>query len=158
MPEGKRVAVPDGTTLMAAAINGEVDIATICGGKGFCGKCLVEVIEGELSTITDLELKRIPPEKVKKGYRFACQAQVKGNVTVRVPDQSRVGRQRLVIMGKEPPIKIRSNVEKVYLEIDPPTLHDTVADDIRLYAALGSRGILNARLDYRIGTKITEML
>ncbi len=158
LPEGKRVTVPDGTTLMAAAIKGEVDIATICGGKSFCGKCLVELIEGELSPITDVELKRIPQEKVKKGYRFACQAQVKGNVTIRVPDQSRVGRQRLVIMGKEPPIKIRSNVEKVYLEMDPPTLHDTVADDIRLYAALGSKGILNARVDYRTGTKITEML
>ncbi len=158
LPEGKRIEVPEGTTLMAAAIKGEVDIATICGGKSFCGKCLVEVIEGELSPITDVELKRIPPEKVQKGYRFACLAQVKGNVTIRVPDQSRVGRQRLVIMGKEPTIKIRSNVEKVYLEIAPPTLHDTVADDRRLYAALAAKGVEDVKLDYRIGTKLPGTL
>ncbi len=158
LPEGKRVLVPEGTTLMSAAVKGEVDIASICGGKSLCGKCLVEVIEGEVSPITDVELKRIPKEKSEKGYRFACLAKVKGNVTIRVPDQSRVGRQRLVIMGKEPPVKIRSNAEKVYLELVPPTLHDTVADDIRLYSSLGSKGVLDVRLDYRIATKIATIL
>jgi len=49
-------------------------------------------------------------------------------------------------------------VEKVYLELAPPTLHDTVADDIRLYSALGSKGVLDARLDYIIATEIATVL
>ncbi|MDD1766749.1 MAG: 2Fe-2S iron-sulfur cluster-binding protein, partial [Candidatus Methanomethyliaceae archaeon] len=114
LPEGKRSTIAAESPLMAAALKGGVDLANICSGKGYCGKCVVEVIEGQLSPHTDWERKRIPPEKLTKGYRLACQALIRGHVVVRVPDQSRVGRQRLVIMGKEPPVALRENVEKIY--------------------------------------------
>lgn len=132
---------------MSAALKGEVDLAAICGGKGYCGKCMVEVIDGKVSPLTDHERKRIPKEKLDKNYRLACQAHVEGNVTIRVPDQSRVGKQRLVIMGKEPPIQIRSNVEKVYLELVPPSLEDPTADDERLLTELAVKGYPNLVID-----------
>ncbi|MBC7120228.1 MAG: DUF4445 domain-containing protein [Candidatus Methanosuratus sp.] len=147
LPEGKRSRVPANATLMSAALKGEVDLAAICGGKGYCGKCMVEVIDGKVSPLTDHERKRIPKEKLDKNYRLACQAHVEGNVTIRVPDQSRVGKQRLVIMGKEPPIQIRSNVEKVYLELVPPSLEDPTADDERLLTELAVKGYPNLVID-----------
>lgn len=158
LPEGMRASVPEGVSLMDAALQGEVDLATICGGKGYCGKCLVEVIEGQLSPVTEIEKKRIQPEKLQKGYRFACQAKVMGNVTIRVPDQSRVGRQRLVIMGKEPAVKIGSNVQKVYVEMSPPTIIDTTADDLRFYSALALKGFRSLKLDYMAGKKLPALL
>ncbi|MCQ8891937.1 MAG: 2Fe-2S iron-sulfur cluster-binding protein, partial [Candidatus Methanosuratincola sp.] len=121
LPEGKRCKVPEKTTLLSAALKAEVDLAAICGGKGYCGKCLVEVIDGKVSPLTDHEKKRVPKEKLEKNYRLACQTYIEGEVTIRVPDQSRVGKQRLVIMGKEPPVRIMSNVEKLYLELSPPS-------------------------------------
>ncbi|MCQ5376638.1 MAG: ASKHA domain-containing protein [Candidatus Methanomethylicia archaeon] len=148
LPEGKRASVAEGSTLMTAAMNADVDLANICGGKGYCGKCQVELIEGKLSDLTVMEQKRISPEKIAKGFRLACQAKVLGNVTVKVPDQSRVGRQRLVIMGKEPRVEIRSNVQKLFLEIPPPTLHDLVADDERLMQAIAAKTGKKPKLDY----------
>lgn len=158
LPEGKRALVAEGSTLMSAAMNADVDLANICGGKGYCGKCQVEVIEGKLSDLTAMEQKRISPEKIAKGFRLACQAKVLGNVTVRVPDQSRVGRQRLVIMGKEPHVEIKSNVQKLFLEIPPPTLHDLVADDERLLQAIASRTGRRQKLDYLISKVAPRIL
>ena len=62
LPEGKRITVPEGSTIMSAAIESGVDLSNICSGKGYCGKCLVEALGGELSPLTDQEKKRIPLE------------------------------------------------------------------------------------------------
>jgi uncharacterized 2Fe-2S/4Fe-4S cluster protein (DUF4445 family) len=158
LPEGKRSEVEEGATIMAAAMGSGVDLANICSGKGYCAKCIIEVIQGNLSVPSEQERKRVPPEKLSKGYRMACQAKVLGNVTVRVPDQSRVGRQRLVIMGKEPPVKVRPNVEKVFVEMAPPTLHDPRADDERLLAALSAMGHKGLGVDYLVAKALPKTL
>jgi uncharacterized 2Fe-2S/4Fe-4S cluster protein (DUF4445 family) len=157
LPEGKRSTVAVESPLMAAALKGGVDLANICSGKGYCGKCVVEIIEGQLSPQTDWERKRIPPEKLAKGYRLACQALIRGHVVVRVPDQSRVGRQRLVIMGKEPPVALKENVEKIYLELDAPTLHDPRADDERILEALYAKGYKDLKVDHLIGKALPKV-
>lgn len=157
LPEGKRSTVAVESPLMAAALKGGVDLANICSGKGYCGKCVVEVIEGQLSPQTDWEKKRIPPEKLAKGYRLACQALIRGHVVVRVPDQSRVGRQRLVIMGKEPPVALKENVEKIYLELNAPTLHDPRADDERILEALYAKGYKDLKVDHLIGKALPKV-
>jgi uncharacterized 2Fe-2S/4Fe-4S cluster protein (DUF4445 family) len=158
LPEGKRSKVPQGVTLMAAALQGDVDLATICNGKGYCGKCLVEVLDGKLGSETESEKKRISQDKLSKGFRLACQAKILGDVTVRVPDQSRAGKQRLVIMGKEPPVALNTNMEKIYLEMPPPTLLDPKADDERLFKALSEKGISGLKLDYTIAKDLPLLL
>lgn len=158
LPEGKRSTVNEGATLMSAATSGGVDLANICSGKGYCGKCLVEVLHGELSPPSEQERKRIPADKLSSGYRMACQARVLGNITVRVPDQSRVGRQRLVIMGKEPPVRIRPNIQKIYLEMSAPTLRDPKADDERLLDALAALGHKGLTMDYSVSKVLPKTL
>lgn len=158
LPEGKRSTVPEGSTIMTAAIEGGVDLSNICSGKGYCGKCIVEVLVGELSPLTDQEKKRIPPERLAKGYRLACQAHLTGDVVVRVPDQSRAGRQRLVIMGKEPPVILKQNVEKVYVELVAPTLQDPLADDERLFKALAEKGYSGLKADFIITKELPKVL
>ncbi|MDD1775948.1 MAG: ASKHA domain-containing protein [Candidatus Methanomethylicus sp.] len=145
---------------MATALQAGVDLANICSGKGYCGKCLVEVVEGvsNLSPPTELELKRIQPEKISKGFRLACQSKVRGNVILKVPDQSRVGRQKLVIMGKEPPVVVKSNIRKIFLELQPPTLLKPIADDENLLSALALKGDENLRLNYTTVKKIPRVL
>lgn len=54
-----------------------------CGGKGTCGKCLVQVIEGTLE-ITTQDCKIIDKESLAKGYRLACQAYPKEDCTLRL--------------------------------------------------------------------------
>jgi len=157
LPEGKRVAVPENSTVMAAAQKADVDLVTICDGKGYCAKCLVEVIDGNLSPPSEQEKRRIP-DKLGQGLRMACQASILGDVTVRVPDQSRVGRQRLVIMGKEPPVTLRPNIEKVYVEMDPPTLSDPKADDERFLQEVCAKGYGYLEIDFLISKALPKIL
>ena len=45
-PSGKRGLIEEGTTLKEAADTLGVEIEGICGGKGVCGKCKVEIQMG----------------------------------------------------------------------------------------------------------------
>src|ERR1700679_1475829 len=46
-PSGKRGNFPVGTPLLQAARSLGVDIDSVCGGRGLCGRCQVLVAEGE---------------------------------------------------------------------------------------------------------------
>ena len=46
-PSGRRGRFEDGTTVLEAARRLGVDIDSVCGGRGICGRCQVEVSEGE---------------------------------------------------------------------------------------------------------------
>ena len=53
MPSGRRGRFPHGTPLLQAARSLGVDIDSVCGGRGICGRCQVEVSEGERSWLYD---------------------------------------------------------------------------------------------------------
>ena len=46
LPSGKRGEFADGTSLLAAARTLGVDLDSVCGGRGICGRCQVDVAEG----------------------------------------------------------------------------------------------------------------
>src|ERR1022692_4685443 len=49
MPSGKRGHFPMGTPLLSAARALGVDIDSVCGGRGLCGRCQILVAEGEFA-------------------------------------------------------------------------------------------------------------
>ena len=51
MPSGKRGRFPLGTPILQAARNLGVDIDSVCGGRGICGRCQIEVSEGEFAKL-----------------------------------------------------------------------------------------------------------
>ena len=46
-PSGRRGRFESGTTVLDAARRLGVDIDSVCGGRGICGRCQIEVSEGE---------------------------------------------------------------------------------------------------------------
>ena len=48
-PSGKRGKFPVGTPLLQAARYLNVDIDSVCGGRGICGRCQILVSEGEFA-------------------------------------------------------------------------------------------------------------
>ncbi|MCQ5336642.1 MAG: ASKHA domain-containing protein [Candidatus Methanomethylicia archaeon] len=157
LPDGKRITIEEGNTVLAAAMKGNIDISAICGGKGLCGKCIVELIEGKANPPTDHEKRRLG-EKISKGFRLACQLKVYDNIVVNIPEQSRTGRQRLVIMGVEPPSRLNPNVKKIYLEITPPSLNDPRGDDVRILDILSKLNIKNITINYEVARKMPKIL
>ncbi len=49
MPSGKRGRFPEGTTVLEAARQLGVYVESVCGGRGICGRCQVEVQEGRFA-------------------------------------------------------------------------------------------------------------
>jgi 2Fe-2S ferredoxin len=87
-PDGKSGEFPEGTSLLQVAERLGLELAHECGGNASCSTCRVVVEEG-LDRLSDIEFDEedmldlaqlsIPP------HRLACQARLRGDVTVRIP-------------------------------------------------------------------------
>lgn len=84
---GQEVRADAGITLLDAARRNNIDLRSYCGGNCSCGTCRLEVVKGQknLSRREGLEEMVLGPDFVQKGQRLACQAQVFGDVEVRIP-------------------------------------------------------------------------
>lgn len=76
--------VESGVNLMEALLAGGLPVASSCRGEGVCGKCRIEIVEGNknLSKQTDLELFLRDRHSIPKESRVSCQVQVLGDITV----------------------------------------------------------------------------
>jgi len=148
-----------------------VDIESICGGKGTCGKCKVRIEEGfwgnygirshmdNLSPIGEAEKKMLTPRQQHDGYRLACQARIHGDVVVFVPEETAVGKQVVRKAAREIPIKLKPAVRKYYVEMVSPTLHDTCGDWERLQAELGkSLNLSDLAIDYPVLHRLQNVI
>jgi len=87
--ENESTFTMEGANLRLKAKENNIDVytnwgkLTNCGGYGQCGKCIVEIVEGEenLSPKTEVENRRL--RKKPKNYRLACQTLVNGDVSVK---------------------------------------------------------------------------
>lgn len=71
----------EGENLLKAAKEARIKLKDSCGGKGKCGKCKIKVVSGNLTKPTKREVKELGEEKIKEGYRLACQVEVIDNDT-----------------------------------------------------------------------------
>lgn len=137
-PDGKRVRIKREQTILEAARLAGVDLVSTCGGKGNCGKCriLIKADTKILNPLTKLEKQLLSPEERTRGYRLACHTSVKGHLTVRVPEESRSGRQRLQVEGIKTRVKLNPMIRKFSLRLPTPTLADNRSDTERLLQLL----------------------
>jgi uncharacterized 2Fe-2S/4Fe-4S cluster protein (DUF4445 family) len=148
LPHEKKIQVPEGETLIRAAIEAGVHVNASCGGEGVCGKCRVIIEDGSVDGGIS---ERLSDEDMAKGYRLACQSIVKQDITVRVPVESTV--DATVLNAKSTPrqtARIQQMdlndlkekglfvppVEKKYLELPQPTTEDNLPDVTRLVSYL----------------------
>lgn len=121
----------EGSSLLEIAESLGVEIESLCGGEGKCGKCKVIIESGKdnLNSLTTSEENLLSKEERKEGYRLACRAKIKkGKIDVRVPELSRRERQVILTTGREIKFEKNLSVRKYHLEIPKPTLEDFVAD------------------------------
>jgi uncharacterized 2Fe-2S/4Fe-4S cluster protein (DUF4445 family) len=145
-PFDKTTRVPPGTTLFSAAHWIGLPIDSTCGGRGTCGKCKVQVLEGG-AEITTADRKQLRPGELEAGWRLSCQAKVYEDTTVTVPELLRV--PKAATMGVNRLVLLDPNVRKVYVELTEPSLEDQRSDDERLRDALTAEGF-DMKSDLRV--------
>ncbi len=131
-PVGRRGAVPEGTTLLDAARSLGVDLASVCGGAGTCGRCKVQVIAGEVSHAGGSSRRGLSQAEIDRGYVLACRAVPLSDVKLHVPAESLTALQRTQIEGLDVPVEVQPAVSQCSVRVDPPSLEDLRADDQRL--------------------------
>ena len=66
---------------------------TDCGGKGSCGKCMVKVVKVAVDAANapdESEIRILGQKHLSAGYRLACRLVVSGDITLEIPDTSRL--------------------------------------------------------------------
>lgn len=70
-------------TLMSTLLKNGLISGSFCGGRGDCGRCRVQFLQG-VTMPTALERSVLEPEELRQGYRLACLARPKGDCVIRL--------------------------------------------------------------------------
>jgi uncharacterized 2Fe-2S/4Fe-4S cluster protein (DUF4445 family) len=138
-PVGRRGECQAGKTLLECARWLGVELVNVCGGEGTCGSCVVQVLEGEHSPVTEAELEFLTEEKLAQGYRLACRTIPASGCKVRVPVESLATPQRTQLEGLEMPVTPEPVARSFRVAMTPPSLEDPGADAERVAKALAAR-------------------
>jgi len=147
-PSGRRGRFPEGTTVLDAARSLGVDLDSVCGRRGLCGRCQVVPAEGSYPKhgiessgghlsprgADEAEYDRLRGLAAER--RLGCRAEVHGDVLVDVPPESQVHRQ---VVRKDLPVRdfiIDPAVRLYEVEVERPTLENPGGDLARLFASL----------------------
>lgn len=158
MPSGKRGRFPVGTPVLDAARQLGVYVESVCGGRGICGRCQIEVQEGHFAKhkITSAgdhisppgakELRYADKRELKPGRRLSCSATIQGDLVVDVPQDAIVNAQVVRKAAATRPIERHPAVHLCYVEVDEPDMMKPLGDLDRLKVVL-SRDWGYERLD-----------
>ena len=167
-PSGLKTEVLSGTGLLDAIHKVGIYVSSICGGDGYCGKCKVIVDEGQFKSRSTTLLT---PEETRENIVLACQTTILSDMIITVPqwhsleagqiltdsDASRF--RELAGDAQTPGFEFDPLVQKIYLELSPPTVNDHTADHERLYVAI--RDKIDAPIiqtGFRILQKLSHIL
>ena len=160
LPENNSVDVPEGTTLLEAAQLAGVYINASCNGKGACGKCKLVIESGEADGGPSPLLS---DQEIQKNYVLACQTRVRGDISVRIPAEAMEKKLKVVGIAREATEQLRGMVGQITpmlyeiaLDLDPPTLEDSVSDLDRLNRGLKKNGCDIGRMN--VGLKVMREL
>ena len=148
MPSGRRASVAVGTTVLDAARTLGVDLDSVCGGRGICGRCQVAVSEGEhakhgitcdatsLSAVSGVEETYAGDRPLAAGRRLGCTARILADIVIDVPPESQVHKQVVRKEADAREIEIDPVVRLHLVEVEQPDLGTSSSDLTRLRDAL----------------------
>ena len=158
-PSGRRGRFPLGTKVLEAARSLGVDVDSVCGGRGLCGRCQVRCSEGDFPkhAIVSRVQHLSPAGEVEQRYgerrrpltdgrRLSCQAEIRGDLIVDVPAESQMHRQVVRKRAEYRDITLDTTIHLYYVEVQEASLDEATGDLQRLLQALASEWQL-AELD-----------
>lgn len=166
-PEAIEVQASPGTDLLEAARQANIQIASPCGGKGSCGKCILKVLQGDVDSDS---LGLLSAAAVENGYVLACKTRVGDtDVIVHVPAQVRETDGQFVDDMDDIFLENRDLlpaehsceplVEKQSLQVAPPTLDDGLSDMDRLARSIRhSASIAEVRTSLSFVSKVADAI
>ncbi len=148
-PSGRRGSFPMHTPLLDAARSLGVDIDSVCGGRGLCGRCQVTCAEGafpkhqiqsaitHLSPLSETEKSYSKRKKpLANGRRLSCHTLLLDDCVIDVPPESQVHRQVVRKAAEHRDIKLDSATRLYFVEVPEPDMEVPKGDLQHLLEAL----------------------
>ena len=87
LPSGLEAQVAPGSNLLEAAREVGLAVASACGADGICGRCGLEIAEGEstLAPPSEREIRVRERNRVDPKLRLSCMIRVDGDLVVTAP-------------------------------------------------------------------------
>ena len=110
------LTVPAGGTLLSTLAARGIFVPSACGGKGTCGVCKAEVLEGG-GTLLPTERSHVTRGEARHGVRLTCQVKVKQDM--------RIGLEPAIFAARQWRCRVRSNrnvatfIKELVLELPP---------------------------------------
>ena len=144
-PSGLTAEVEVGVTVLDAARSLGVDLDSVCGGRGICGRCQVALSAGSFAKwgIESSAAALSGPSETEAAYkgrrgledrRLGCAARVEGDVVIDVPPDSQVHRQVVRKQLALDDVVLDPLFTLFYVEVskavlgDSGSVHDTLID------------------------------
>ena len=117
-PISKRLGVVVGTTAYEAIK--QLSLGGICGGKGWCGKCLIQIVKNDakVSPPTEIELKHISTADLEKGIRLACQTKILDNSRIVLSERFFNNSMQILTSGNKQDVPLRPRFWKLRVHVD----------------------------------------
>jgi len=148
MPSGKRGRFAAGKTVLDAARELGVHLESVCGGRGICGRCQIEMQEGRfakhgitsasdhISPFSSKETRYAEKRELKPGRRLSCSATIEGDLVIDIPQDVTVNAQ---VVRKDSDGRVFARnpaVHMCYVEVEEPDMDKPLGDLDRLLAAV----------------------
>lgn len=164
--------VPHEANLLRVALLEGVHVNASCGGTGACGKCKIEIMEGKYEGGKSAKLSE---DDYKAGLRLACRVKVLGDLTVSIPEESRMGDAVALTHARRPGPgrvltaqdleelvsgwKVDPVVKKYAMKLDAPDAANNINDLDRLKLGLKAQhGIEDVSVDFHVIRDLPLML
>lgn len=167
------ISAAAGENLLEIARKANVAIDAPCSGNASCGKCKVKFLSGEL----DSKMTRhISEAEYKEGWRLSCVSTITGDVEVLVPDIASAYKSRMKVADLSSPeeirifhrateeikaagVEFRNSFQVIEVQMEEPSLDDTMPDNERLEWALRAQtGKEKIRLSFEVLQKMARVM
>lgn len=129
----------DGDLLADVLRAAGIPMSLYCGGRGICGKCLVQIVHGEVSPPSETEAGFLREKRPGSAARLACLTRVRGDLAVKVPGASLLKDVTVLDFGPEVLLRSDPAVRKLSFVVPAPGLSDPVSAVEAIERRLGKR-------------------
>jgi uncharacterized 2Fe-2S/4Fe-4S cluster protein (DUF4445 family) len=135
----KRIRTAEGGRLDEVLRSAGIPLNLYCGGRGLCGKCVVEIVRGKVSPPGGPEAALLAGKGFSPRHRLACMLRVRGPLSVRIPRGSVPGKIRVLDAGFAEKFEPAPAVKKYVIAPEAPSLDAPLSLAESLEKKLGRR-------------------
>ena len=118
----KTIHAQKGELLADKILECGIDLSVYCQKKALCGKCFIEILEGNLPPLDEIEDFLLRKNRLSQSHRLACRYKITGDLSINIPPESLLQKTFILKTGIKLPLAIDTFVKKYFGEINKPGL------------------------------------